>query len=91
LDKTLNSFRHFKRGSTLPSQETGGLVTVPNIIVFDGRTVNARVQEVESSNPGPARSYTALQTVRHCFNIYATAVLPCHDAEMGTANTLRRV
>jgi len=31
-----------------------------------------RVREVWSSNPGPAKSYTALQTVRHCFNIYAS-------------------
>jgi len=31
-----------------------------------------RVREVWSSNPGPAKSYTALQTVRHRFNIYAS-------------------
>jgi len=31
-----------------------------------------RVREVWSSNPGPAKSYTALQTVRYCFNIYAS-------------------
>jgi len=30
-----------------------------------------RVREVWSSNFGPAKSYTVLQTVRHCFNIYA--------------------
>jgi len=30
-----------------------------------------RVREVCSSNPVPAKSYTALQTVRHRFNIYA--------------------
>jgi len=29
------------------------------------------VREVWNSNPGPAKSYTALQTVRHRFNIYA--------------------
>jgi len=29
-----------------------------------------RVREVWSSNPGQAKSYTALQTVRHRFNIY---------------------
>jgi len=29
-----------------------------------------RVQEVWSSNPGPAKSYTALQIVCHRFNIY---------------------
>jgi len=51
-----------------------------------------RVRDVESSNPGPAKSYTALQTVRHRFNIYAIyaiAVLPWrYNAEMGTANSL---
>jgi len=30
-----------------------------------------RVQEVWKSNPGQAKSYTALQTDRHRFNIYA--------------------
>jgi len=33
-----------------------------------------RVQEVGSSNPGPAKSYTALQTVRHRFKIYASCL-----------------
>jgi len=32
-----------------------------------------RVQEVESSNPRPAKSYMALQTVRHRFNIYTSS------------------
>jgi len=32
-----------------------------------------RVREVWSSNPGPAKSYPALQTVRHSFNIYASS------------------
>jgi len=36
---------------------------------LDGRTVKARM--VWSSNLRPAKSYTALQTVCHCFNIYA--------------------
>jgi len=38
---------------------------------FDNRTVNARasVREVESQRL--AKFYTALQTVRHRFNIYA--------------------
>jgi len=31
----------------------------------------SRVREVESSNPKPAKSYTALQTARHRF-IYAS-------------------
>jgi len=31
-----------------------------------------RLREVESSNSWPAKSYTALQTVHHCFNIYAS-------------------
>jgi len=31
------------------------------------------VREVWSSNPGLAKSYTALQTVRHSFNIYASS------------------
>jgi len=30
-----------------------------------------RVHEVRSLNPRPTKSYTALQTVRHRFNIYA--------------------
>jgi len=51
-----------------------------------------RVREIESSNlkGRPNLTYTALQTVRHRFNIYACiAVLPWHyDAEMGTANSL---
>jgi len=33
-------------------------------------TRGLRVREVWSSNPGPAKLYTALQTVRHRFNIY---------------------
>jgi len=40
-----------------------------------------RVQEVWSLNPGPAKSCTALQTVRHRFNIYAgscVALTLCH-------------
>jgi len=32
-----------------------------------------RVREVWSSNLGPAKSCTALQTVRHRFNIYASS------------------
>jgi len=31
------------------------------------------VREIWSSNPGPAKSYTALQTVRHRFKIYASS------------------
>jgi len=31
-----------------------------------------RVREDWSSNSGPAKSYTTLQTVRHRFNIYAS-------------------
>jgi len=31
-----------------------------------------RVQEIESSNSGPDRSYTALQMVRHHFNMYTS-------------------
>jgi len=30
-----------------------------------------RVREIWYSNPGQAKSYTAMQTVRHRFNIYA--------------------
>jgi len=33
----------------------------------------ARVQEVSNSNPGLAKSYTALQTVHQRFNIYASS------------------
>jgi len=29
--------------------------------------------DFKTSNPGPAKSYTALQTVRHCFNIYESS------------------
>jgi len=32
-----------------------------------------RVREVWSLNPGPDKSYIALQTVRHRFNIYASS------------------
>jgi len=32
----------------------------------------SRVREVWSSNPRPAKSYTALQTACHRFNIYAS-------------------
>jgi len=44
----------------------------------------------EFESQWPAKSYTALQTVRHRFNIYTqVAVLPwCSDADMGTANSL---
>jgi len=47
-----------------------------------------RVREVWSSKPGPAKSYTALQTV--CASTPTqVAVLPwCYDTEMGTANSL---
>jgi len=31
-----------------------------------------RLTRVWSSNPGPAKFYTALQAVRHRFNIYAS-------------------
>jgi len=54
------------------------------------------VLEVESSNPRPAKFYTALQIVRHCFNIYVgrVAVLPWrYDMEMAPQIrcTLRRI
>jgi len=32
-----------------------------------------RVRKVWSSDPGPAKSYTPLQTVYHRFNIYASS------------------
>jgi len=57
-----------------------------------GRTVNALVlcagsREFDSQRP--AKSYTALQTVRHRFNISASScVAMAYDAEMGTANSL---
>jgi len=31
------------------------------------------VREVWSLNPGPAKSYTALQTIRYRFNIYVSS------------------
>jgi len=34
-----------------------------------------RVQKVWCSNPGPTKFYTALQTVRHRFNIYASSCI----------------
>jgi len=40
---------------------------------LDGQTVYVtRVREVWSSKPGPTKSYSALQTGRHRFNIYAS-------------------
>jgi len=49
-----------------------------------------RVREVWSSNPGPAKSYIALQTIRHRFNIYTqvAVLLSRYDAELVTANSL---
>jgi len=44
--------------------------------------VRTYAHEVWSSNLGPAKSYTSLQTVRQCFNIYVSNVL------CGTANSL---
>jgi len=56
------------------------------------------MREVWSSNPGPAKSYTALQTVHHCFNIYAssyvTFVLWCgvgHHKLVTRFGVIRRV
>jgi len=49
----------------------------------------SRVREFDSQRPG--KSYTALQTIRHRFNIYASSVaaLPWrYNAEMGTANSV---
>jgi len=35
-----------------------------------------------------AKSYTALQTVRHCFNIFASSCVAWrYDADMGTTNS----
>jgi len=49
-----------------------------------------RVREVWSSNLRPAKSYTALQTVRHRrLNIYAKE-LCCLGAEMGTRKLVTR-
>jgi len=45
-------------------------------ISLGSQIVSARVREVRSSNPGPpvlAKSCTELQTVRYCFNIYASS------------------
>jgi len=47
------------------------------------------VREVWSSNPVPAKSYTALQTVANASTLTQVAVLPWrYDAEMDTANSL---
>jgi len=48
-----------------------------------------RVREVWSSNPEPAKSYTALQRFVTDSISTQVAVLPWrYDAEMGTANSL---
>jgi len=46
------------------------------IYLFNGQTVNGRASYVgmESTNPRPDKSYTALQTADHRFNIYASTV-----------------
>jgi len=55
--------------------------------LINERASYAGGQEFESQRP--VKSYTALQTVCHRFNIYAVAVLPWrYDAEMGTGNSL---
>jgi len=62
-----------------------------SIIFFDGQRLTRvpRLREVWSSNPRPAKSYTALQTVRHRFKSTQVAVLSWrYDAGMGTANSL---
>jgi len=49
-----------------------------------------RDREVESSNHRPAKALIALQTVRHCYHIYASSciALVLYAAEMGTENSL---
>jgi len=59
--------------------------------MVEGLTLVPRVREVRISNPGPAKSYTALQTVRHRFKIYVISscvTLVCNDVKMGTASSL---
>jgi len=47
-----------------------------------------RVREVDSSNPRLVKSFTALQTVRHRFNIYASSCVALTlITEMGTTNS----
>jgi len=51
--------------------------------------VQARVREIWSSSPGPAKSFTALQTVRHRFNISASSrVALTQYRGDGSANSL---
>jgi len=48
-----------------------------------------RVREVWMSNPGPAKSYIALQRFATASTFTQVAVLPWrYDGEMGTANSL---
>jgi len=52
-------------------------------------TRRPRMREVWNSNPGSAKSYTALQTICHCFNIYASnCVAWRYDTETDTAKSL---
>jgi len=57
-------------------------------MMVNARALCAGGRDFESQNP--AKSYTALQTVCHRFNIYAgIALFPWrYDAEMDTVNSL---
>jgi len=44
-----------------------------NLNLLGKRVVNVYVRGVLISNPGPTKSYTALQTIRPCFNIYTSS------------------
>jgi len=65
---------------------------------LESQTINvsASVREIWSSNPRPSKSYAALQTARHHFNIYASTivhVLPWRyvtDGHRQLVYTLRR-
>jgi len=51
-------------------------------------TLVSRVQDAESSNLRPDKSYTALQTDRHCSTSAQVAVLPWrYIAEIGAASS----
>jgi len=56
---------------------------------FVSGVVNKRVREADGSIPKPVKSYTALQTVRHRFNIYArSCVALVLRRGVGHANSL---
>jgi len=61
---------------------------------LDGRVVNVQRRaclmcEVETSNSTSAKFYTALQTVRRCFNIYTSVLFWRYVSEAWSVNSLQ--